>query len=668
MARSVTEANAAIGRVRAMPYGRARSEAAEREVRRIEREGPDEARAYALTSLVEALTWGDQYESAFQPFTQLLRWWDAHPEHFDHYDQSVLFWEFGWIMSDLPQIPTVPRAQIEATLDDMERRFAVANRGLERVWSTRLDWALMRGEQVDEVFTHWLTLPIDEEDSCTACHEALRAEYLLWSGREDEAIAVLEAATASDLVCSREPAAMLTDLGLAYLDQGDWEAVETTLPKALAELKKAISTSLGSAFARVFEIYGRGRQPGLALDLLAERLKDVRAGPPYRQLMVLRRIVAGTTGLIQSGDGAYPVDLPTVPAQTIDHLHRWALHRAQPMAAAFDRRNGTAEQTRRLEAARAVVAAPRRLDFTRGTTRAAARLVREKLAAALDPDKVNQTHAVSARPTHTVPVIRPARARAEACLSAGDLAGAALAFEEAAGGAQEDGRLRESGWDWAEAAHCRHRLRQRAAANQAFAQAASRLRAADVPVEELARLLVAWAPLVRSRDHGVFVREALAAVEKLPGIVTDQDDGLSLADVAGFGLTFRPLRRQLRARADIDDSLARVLATWGQESEREDALVRARSAAEIYLSLGDTIDAAHAEWLTGRLAAEAGLPEEGLRPMEQAASRFQRAGRRERRHFAQVTEELADLLRDAGQDHRAEAVLRTLPVPRTENL
>jgi len=284
--------------------------------------------------------------------------------------------------------------------------------------------------------------------------------------------------------------------------------------------------------------------------------------------------------------------------------------------------------------------------------------VTDKLAVALDLDLVNQADALP-----DPPVVRPARAQAEACLANDDLVGAAAAFEEAAGQAQADGLLRESGWDWAEAAHCRHQAHQRAEANQAYAEASSRLRAADVPVEELARVLLAWAPIVRARDWDLFLKEALAATEKLPPVLTDRSEGLSLADVADFSLTFRPLRRQLRARADIDDALARVLATWGNDTDREDALARVKSAAEIYLSVGESADAAHAEWLIGRLAVEAGQPEEGLDPLELAAARFQQAGRRERHHFAQVTEELADLLRDICQEDRAEAVLRMVPVP-----
>ncbi|MDR1806597.1 MAG: hypothetical protein LBR33_01545 [Propionibacteriaceae bacterium] len=659
MARSLIEANAAIGRVRAMPYGRARSEAAQREVRRVEREGPDEAKAYALTSLVEALTWGDEYEKAFLPFTQLLRWWDEHPEHFDHYDQSVLFWEFGWIMSDLPQIPTVGRARIEAALDDMERRFAVANRGMERVWSTRLDWALLRGgDDVDRVFTEWLTLPIDDEDSCAACHEALRAEYLLWRGKRAEAIAVLEAAAGSDVACSREPAAMLTDLALAYLEEGRLADVEETVPKALAELRKAVSTSLGSAYARVIEVYARSRQPGLALDLLAERAKDLVTGTPYRRLVVLRRVVAATAALIAVGHSDYPVTLPDVPAATVAELHTWALDKARPVAAQFDQRNGTTEQSRQVELALAVTPAPRRLEFALPCVAGEAeRLVTERLAAALvePPPEAAKTPVNSADVTVNA---RPARLRAEECLAVADTAGAAAAFEEAARQAQEEGLLRESGWEWAEAARCHQLRRQRAQASAAYAQALSRLRAAGAPVEELARVLVTWAPTVRKRDEDSFVNEAMAASARLPVVVSDRDDGPTLADVAGFGLTFRPLRRQLHARADIEDALARVLATWGGEASRTDALDRARSAAEIYASVGAPVEAAHSNWLVGRLAAVDGATDEAVEQLELAAVRFQQAGRREFRHYAEVTEELAEVLRESGQYRRADEVLR----------
>ncbi|MDR1513332.1 MAG: hypothetical protein LBS56_07625 [Propionibacteriaceae bacterium] len=652
MARSVIEVNAAIGRVRAMPYGRARSEAAEREVRRIEREGPPEARAYALTSLVEALTWGDEDEKAFFPFTQLLRWWDEHPEHFDHYDQSVLFWEFGWIMSDLPQFPTVSKAQVEATLDDMERRFAVANRGMERVGSTRLHWALLKGEGVDRAFTDWLTLPIDEEDSCAACHEGLRGEYLLWKGDLEGAIAVLQKAADSDLACSREPAAMLTELALAYLDSGQLELAEETVPKALAELRKAVSTSLSSAYARVFEVYCRSLQPELAMALLGEHARDLKSGTPFRRLVFWRRVAAGTHALIEAGHGAAPVDVAGLP-QTVSELFDRAAREATKLAGQFDRRNGTSEQSDRLRAALQAAPAARRLEFALPSQTSADEADQPAEASDKGPVEDAANNKVTAPST---PHVRLARQAAEDYWADQNLYHAAAAFEIAAEEAQQDGLLRESGWGWAEAARCRQKIGNPDRAGEAYLNSLARLRAAGASVEELARVLVAWGPDVNGLNAARFVTEAELAAAQLPNVVAERGDGPSLADVAGFGLTFKPLRRQLHARAEIDDVVARVLATWGDDEDRAVALTKARSAAEIYLSLGETVEAAHSEWLAGRLTAEAGLPADGAALLERAVGRFRAAGRRERDRLVHASEDWADLLQEMGEADRAQHV------------
>ncbi|MDR1078469.1 MAG: hypothetical protein LBL55_07410 [Propionibacteriaceae bacterium] len=658
MARSVVEANAAIGRIRSMPYGRARSEAAEREARRIEQEGPDEARAYALTALVEALTWGDEYEKAFLPFTRLLRWWDAHPEQFDRYDQSVMFWEFGWIMSDLPQIPTVARVQIEATLDDMERRFALANRGMERVWSTRLDWALLRGgDDVDQIFTTWLTMPLDEDDSCAACHEALHAEYLTWRGQTDQAIAVLEAAIASDVNCSREPAAMLTDLAVAYLGAGRTQEAEEILPKALAELKKAVSTSLSSAYARVFEVYGRGQRPDLALDLLAERLKDVEAGTPYRRLIVLRRIVSGCAALVAVGLGATAVELPGLPVADLAQLHDWALAQAEQLSAQFDRRNGTTEQSSRLAAARLAQPTGQRLEF-RGVAQATSApdqpTAEPKNGPAPGPDQP----AADDQPDQ--PRVGQARRQAEQAWAEQRWLEAATAFQEAAEEAQADGLLRLSGWDWAEAARCLQQAGQAGPAGQAYRQSLSRLQAGDAPVEELSQVLVAWAPTVDPADWAEFDERTASARGQLPPLVSERSDGPELDDLAGFGLTFRPIRRQLKARADLDDALARVLASWAGPEQRQTAIERARSAAEIYRSVGAALDAAHCDWLLARLAEAEGWVDQAQDYYKAAAAGFRAGGQRQAEYRHQVAQAWVALCRREDLDEQAEAAAREL--------
>ncbi|MDR1450631.1 MAG: hypothetical protein LBI84_10640 [Propionibacteriaceae bacterium] len=678
MPRSLVEANTAIGRVRAMPYGQARTEAAERELRRIEREGPDTARAYALTALVEALVWGGARERSFRPFARLLAWWDKHSELFDHYDQSVMFWEFGWIMSDLTQLPEAPREQIETALDDMEQRFAIANRGLERVWTARLDWALLRGaEDIAQTVTRWLTLPLDDEDSCPACHEALRAEYLLWSGDRPAAVAVLEAAIASNVTCSREPASMLTDLALAYLDEGRLGLVEETVPRALAELAKAASIRLSTPYARVFEVYGRGGRPDLAFALLAERFKELSADIPYSRLVVLRHITAGTAGLLAAGYADEPVAAPGVEAATARELHAWASAEAAALTARFDARNGTSEQTRRLDAARAAVPAARRLEFAlpptpakdeqrlvlgRAAKRLEAALPTPGEAAAAEQLSADESGAVLSEPPAAQAAREaapdssagPDRAVAEAAWAAGSFAAAAAAYERSAQAAQAAGLLRESGWDWAEAARCRQELGDLAAAAAAYTAALFRLQAAGAPVEELARLLVAWAPALRAEDLDGFLTAAAKAEEALPSLANGQSGDASLSDMAVFSLTYRPLRRQLRARADIADSVARVLATWGGPERTEEAAAKAQTAAVVYTSIGAMVDAAHARWLAGRLTLARDLPEAALADLRQAARWFEEAGPREKSSYAAVRAELAVLLRRLGQDDEAD--------------
>ena len=128
VSRSVYRANKAISRISDMPYGLARTQAAEQEARRIEEEGPYGALAYALSTLVDSMFWSGEVEKSFVPFTRMVRWWDEHPEHFDSSDRHSLFWMFKWMVADLMEFPMVPAEQIEATIADMERR--LQHRGL----------------------------------------------------------------------------------------------------------------------------------------------------------------------------------------------------------------------------------------------------------------------------------------------------------------------------------------------------------------------------------------------------------------------------------------------------------------------------------------------------------------------------------------------------------
>ena len=218
MSRPRHEVDHEIGAVRRMPYGQARSSAAQRLVTEVEADGPPESLAYAYATLVEAYVWGGEVEKAFVPFTRSLRWADEHPEHLDETDWHMHFWSFKWMVADLMEYPAVPAEQIERTLEDMARRYAVAGNGTDAVAHQRFVWASARGTQdTEEAYQAWVSTPRDEYSQCEACDPGDRAVHLFETGRTAEGIRLVERVLEDDPRCATEPADMLSWLALAYL-------------------------------------------------------------------------------------------------------------------------------------------------------------------------------------------------------------------------------------------------------------------------------------------------------------------------------------------------------------------------------------------------------------------------------------------------------------------
>ncbi|MDR0285706.1 MAG: tetratricopeptide repeat protein [Propionibacteriaceae bacterium] len=636
MGRPIPEATIAIGRVRAMPFGRSRAEAAARQVRLIEAEGPDEVLAYALESLVEAQTWNGAGEQALVPFIKLLHWWDQHPEHFDPGDRNILFWEFGWVIADLARNPRIPAGQVERALDDMERRFAVASRGMERVWCCRLEWALLQGApDVDKVFTTWLALPLDDEDSCPACHREHHADYLVETGDIPGAIAVLEQAIDAELTCSREPASMLALLAWCYVAEGRLEEAEATLPKALAELKLATALSVQVAYGRLFEALGRGGDLERARGLIDRFEEGLAIITPYARLETLRYILAGASGLVEWGYGEASLGSTTV-AGLIGELTA----QAGELTALFDRRHGTTVQAGRLE--RALAASP-----------TARRLI---LPAPVAPDQPLVAAPGSDRPRESWPVLG---GDAEAAYRAGDHVLAATLYREAAGAAQDGGRLAEAGWFWAEAARNAQEVGQYPAAAHDYIEAHARLRAAGTSLEDVAPLFVAWAPGVQEADYRTFLRLALQdyPTPAKPSCPEQMED--ILPGVLQPSMVNSPLiRRYILARAEMRDAAARVMATWGDHADFVSALAMAEESATRFSTLGRIDAAAHAWWLAGKVAAR--LQDVSVDAnFTMALQSFRSTGRRNRGYGRRAAGDYATYLAAAGRDKQAAEVRAT---------
>jgi tetratricopeptide (TPR) repeat protein len=351
VSRSVYRANQAISRISDMPYGLARTQAAEQEARRIEAEGPPQALAYALSTLVDSMFWSGEVEESFVPFTRMVRWWDEHPEYFDSSDRHSLFWMFKWMVADLMEFPTVPAAQIEATITDMERRYAIEGFGMNAVMHQRFMWAEEReSDEMDAAFEAWCTTPRDAFSQCESCEPGDRAAYLVSRGRMDEAIRIVELALTKSPSCASEPADMLSHLQLAYLAVGRHADGASAHRRALAHLRTSMGTMTGARGRCIQFLALCGNDDAALRRIETDQDLLVECDSPKDRLEFLQH-VGTATHLVRAVDPDHKLTLGAVPATTVAELDEWARAQADRLAREFDERNGTDANARRVAAA-----------------------------------------------------------------------------------------------------------------------------------------------------------------------------------------------------------------------------------------------------------------------------------------------------------------------------
>ncbi|WP_454049106.1 hypothetical protein [Cellulomonas sp. Marseille-Q8402] len=649
MSRTLDEANREISKVRQMPYGLARTQAAERQVRLVDAEGPDAARAFALGTLVEAYQWGGEVDRSFVAFARLLRWWDEHPEQFDAHDRHGLFWSFKWMISGLADFPTVSADQIDRTLADMERRYALAGNGMDAVAYERFAWARQRGlPDAESAYQAWVATPRDDYSQCEACDPGDRAAWLLATGRAEEGVRLIERTLTEDPSCASEPADMLSYLAEAYLDDGRPQDAARTHRRAVAALAEAESDMVGARGRRV-RLLARGGQVDRAIRAIEADQQYLTGGDtPYSRL-AFARLVGGATHVLRSGGhGDRPLRLDAVPASTVAELDDWLRAQADALAAQFDARNGTTAESESVARAWTTQPAPARLDLDvlpRALTTAGAPAASAPAAAAA----LAAGGARRAAPADPADLL----ATAEQLSGTGDQEAAAGAYLDAAVAFEGAGLLVESGFAYAEAAHCAQVLGDDDGAASGYAAAVARMRAGDVDAPLLAPVVAAWARAAAvTGDAEAVLAEADALVTRLA-----EDPGPEDAERAPE-LVARDQAAARRAAADLDDAAARLLATLGGPERAAAAAARAQMAAEAYAGLGALADAAHAFWLAGRLHDDLGHVEESVWHLESAMEGF--AAARQRAPHGEVANALVDVLRRSGQQARADDLARTL--------
>lgn len=645
-----------LAAIRRMPYGLARTAAAEAIARRIEAEGPQERLPEALLDLVEAYTFTDDGHKAFVPFARLLRLWDANPALFDETDQRNLFWEFKWVAGDLADYPQITADQAREFLAEMGRRYDMAGKGRRAVANLEFTWAWQSGDpNAADALTAWTTSPQDDLDDCRACFVGKQTDYYVTTGQFAKAVEI--GSTQRDR-CNLEPARTYSALALAYLEQGDADNAAAAHRRMLATLDSSTS-DFAPARGQEFELLARGGHVDRALLRLRNEYPALltKASTPLFRLRFLLGVLAGLSANLDRAD--LPTGLDDPALSTLGALHAWVKAEASKDAAAFDARNGNDFYARQVARSLDPGDAGLVLDLDiaalahgAGATSAPSGL---SSGGALSPGSPSTASpsADGTAPDDAMPA--DPLSQAEIRAAASDYVGAAACYAQAAETAETAGLLEDAGLAWAESAHCAQEAADDATAHARYGLAMPRLRAAGSAVDLVVQVVGAWAPVAARMGETAGVLDGIAAALAQ----LDAEDTSGLAD----DLAAVRRRQVTRMRASLLDVFARTVASTPAAQrtpgrELPDAIRAATDAGTQFAQAGATTDAAYAFWLAGTLQRESGETQDALWSLESAFEGFTMA--RQTAPRAEAAGEFIELLRATGQFAKADEVVASL--------
>ncbi len=634
-----------------MPYGPARTAAAESVVRRIEAESAHQVLAWALAELVEAYVFDGHGEQAFVAFSRMLRVWDENPELFDEQDVRNLFWEYKWIASEVCNFPQISRAQVEAFFDDMERRFSLQGLGLSAVMVSRFNWAHSSGAaDAEERRLAWRSTPSDDFEDCPACVIGTQVAFFVDEGRFDEALAL---GLTQHSTCSVEPAQTYYAMSMAAAMSGRPADAVTYHRLAVANFAGK-PRELARSRGRSFEVLARGGQLERALRSLrhehAELMED--AGSPLAQLGFWMGLLAGLSANLDHGDLA--TGLPGAGQGTVAELHGWVLARALPLAQDFDRRNGNTYYIDWLQEALAATRSAETLDFSvdtmmidddaeRGLSSTSRGGSTSEAGSPGDGEAATGesiTNGESGTKSETRIAEADPFARAEVLAARGEYAQASALYQKAAASSEARGLLAEAGISYAEAAQCVALADDEDRAHELFGKAAALLAAGEANHDVTLRVLNAWAPVaarIGDMDALISALTSLRTMGMQP-IVTEH---------VSEDLAQRERRTRALLLAATRDLLARCVAVRAPEQAIEDAV----AAAHEFASLGQPRHSAQARWLAARLYRDTGNTIDAIASYELALGGMTGDSR------AEAAGELMTLFREAGLPEQADQVL-----------
>src|SRR5262249_10101370 len=169
--------------------------------------------------LIRTATFSGHPEKTLVAFSWCLAQCDRQPEQFD---EEELHWQYKWVVGSLSAFPQIPRAQMEAMLKDMARRYQRVGLGGRAVLRLRCKFKVAAGarEEVVDLYPELQKAPRDLYTDCRACEQGDDATVLFFLGENERGLEKAQPLLKGSMGCAEEPHHTLANVLLPLLRLG----------------------------------------------------------------------------------------------------------------------------------------------------------------------------------------------------------------------------------------------------------------------------------------------------------------------------------------------------------------------------------------------------------------------------------------------------------------
>ncbi|MFD4371837.1 hypothetical protein [Streptomyces sp. NPDC058486] len=322
------------------PHGLTRTVTAEELVEAAEVFEKPDVLVTALLELMTAYEFTGEQRKSPVAFARILKLWDSAPESFSPYEAHQVFWRFKWVTTSLLQVPEMPLATIRGWIDQMRGRYEAADHSIQPVAAMGYHLAHHTGTGVADAYDLWATRPRTDLSDCEACEIRHHAWHRVTEDEDTAALDIWRPVLGGEKGCSEEPQMSQARALLPLLRTG--RADEARSHHLTGYRKVRGNTGMQAEVGLHLEFCALSRNEGRGLEILAENRPLFEAtGAPLARLAFLTGAEVLLARLVEDGHDDTAVAGPPGRNWTAAALLAHVRAEAEPLAAAFDARNGT---------------------------------------------------------------------------------------------------------------------------------------------------------------------------------------------------------------------------------------------------------------------------------------------------------------------------------------